>query len=166
MCDLWYTQFALSGCTKKEPFTPRGYGSYQKQYFAKIFPSLLVSTLHIHFYFHLKKSSENALWIAIVLKSATFSASESAPDTALETTYFMLFLKNVTKFGEKADDRICFDRIDQFYTNFLFPACYFFCYWEKFPNHAWLAKNCVYEATLFFFFPKHFRLFLFIKNYC
>ena len=125
--------------------------SYQKQYFAKIFPSLLVSTLHIHFYFHLKKSSENALWIAIVLKSATFSASESAPDTALETTYFMLFLKNMTKFGEKADDRICFDRIDQFYTNFLFPACYFFCYWEKFPNHAWLARNCLYEAALLFF---------------
>ena len=25
MCDLWYTQCALSGCTKKRPFTPRGY---------------------------------------------------------------------------------------------------------------------------------------------
>ena len=35
--------------------------SYQKQYFAKIFPSLLASMLHIHFYFHLKESSENAL---------------------------------------------------------------------------------------------------------
>ena len=75
--------------------------SNQKQYFAKIFPSLLASTLHIHFYFHLKESSENTLWIAIPLKSATFSATESAPETALETTYFMLFPKNLTKNLEK-----------------------------------------------------------------
>ena len=75
--------------------------SYQKQYFAKIFPSLLASTLHIHFYFHLKESSENALLVAIPLKSATFSAPESAPKTAIETTHFMLFLKNVIKHFEK-----------------------------------------------------------------
>ena len=75
--------------------------SYQTQYFAKIFPSPLVSTLHIHFYLHFKESSENALLITIVLKSATFSASESAPKTALETTYFILFLKNLTKNLEK-----------------------------------------------------------------
>ena len=62
-----------------------------------MFPSPLASTLHIHFYLHLKESSENALWIAIALKSATFSA----PETALETTYFMLFLKNLTKNLEK-----------------------------------------------------------------
>ena len=72
--------------------------SYQKQYFAKIFPSLLVSTLHISFYFHLKESSENALWIAITLKIAP----ECAPGTALETTYFMLFLKNLTKIWRKS----------------------------------------------------------------
>ena len=71
--------------------------SYQKQYFAKAFRSLLASTLHIHFYFHLKESSENALWIAMALKSGTFSAPESAPETAIETTYIMLFLKKVTK---------------------------------------------------------------------
>ena len=35
--------------------------SYQTQYFAKIFPSPLASTLHIHFYLHFKESSENAL---------------------------------------------------------------------------------------------------------
>ena len=75
--------------------------SYQTQYFAKIFPSPLVSTLHIHFYLHFKESSENALLITIALKSATFSASESAPKTALETTYFILFLKNLTKNLEK-----------------------------------------------------------------
>ena len=75
--------------------------SYQKQYFAKIFPSLLASVLHILFYFHLKQSSENALWIAIALRSATFSVPESATETALETTYFMLFLKNSTKNLEK-----------------------------------------------------------------
>ena len=123
--------------------------SYQKQYFAKIFPSLLVSTLHVHLYFHVKESSENALRIAIALKIVTFSAPKTAP----ETTYFKLFLKNVTKkFGEKADDRAFFDRINQFYTHFLFPASYFFCYWEKFPSHAWLAKDCVY--CVFIFFPE------------
>ena len=84
------------GALKKAFMVPED-RSYQKQYFAKIFPSLLASTLHIHFYFHLKESSENALWIAIALKSATFSA----PETALETTYFMLFLKNLTKNLEK-----------------------------------------------------------------
>ena len=47
------------------------------------------------------------------------------------------------KFEEKANGRVCFDRIDQFYTDFLFPACYFFCYWEKLLSHAWLVKNCI-----------------------
>ena len=75
--------------------------SYQKQYFAKALPSLLASTLHIQFYFHLKESSENALLIAIALKRATFSAPERAPETALETTYFKIFLKNLTKNLEK-----------------------------------------------------------------
>ena len=37
----------------------------------------------------------------MVLKSATFSAPESAHKTNLETTYFMLFLKNLTKNLEK-----------------------------------------------------------------
>ena len=59
--------------------------SYQTQYFAKIFPRALASMLHIHAYLHLNKSSENALWIDIALKSATFSAPESSPETALET---------------------------------------------------------------------------------
>ena len=71
--------------------------SYQTEYFAKIFPSPLASVLHIHFYFHLNESSKIALWIDIALKSATFSA----PETALETKYFMIFLKNVTKNLEK-----------------------------------------------------------------
>ena len=35
--------------------------SYQTQYFAKIFPSPLASTLHIHFDLHLKESSETEL---------------------------------------------------------------------------------------------------------
>ena len=71
--------------------------SYQRQYFSKILPSPLASKLHISFYLHLKESSENALWILIALKSATFSAPKSASETALETTYLMLFLKNLTK---------------------------------------------------------------------
>ena len=35
--------------------------SYQKQFFAKIFPRPLALTKHIHFYLHLKESSENVL---------------------------------------------------------------------------------------------------------
>ena len=61
----------------------------------------MASTLHIHFYLHLKESSENALWVAIALKGAAFSAPEIAPETALETTYFTLFLKNLIKNSEK-----------------------------------------------------------------
>ena len=53
--------------------------------------------LHIHFYLHLNESSKIALWIDIALKSATFSA----PETTLETKYFMIFLKSVTKNLEK-----------------------------------------------------------------
>ena len=71
--------------------------TYQTQYFTKIFPYPLALMLHIHFYLHLQGSSENTPWIAIALKSATFSA----PETALESTYFMLFLKNLTKNCEK-----------------------------------------------------------------
>ena len=95
-----YPKLIFWGALKKAFMVPED-RSYQTQYFAKIFLSLLASTLHIHFYLHLKESSENALWIAIALKSATFSAPESAPETALETTYFMLFLKNLTKNLEK-----------------------------------------------------------------
>ena len=83
--------------TLKKAFIVPEERSYRKQYLAKIFPSLLASTLHIHFYFHLKETFENALWTAIVFKSATFSA----PETALKTTYFMLFFKNLTKNLEK-----------------------------------------------------------------
>ena len=34
----------------------------------------------------------------------------------------------------------------------------------KLPNHAWLEKNCVYEAPPLFFLLKHFRLFIFLIN--
>ena len=122
------TKLIFRGALKKAFMVPEDRCN-QKQHFAKIFPSLLASTLHIHFYFHLKNSSENALWIAIALKSATFGAPESASETALETTYFMLFLKKLTKnLEKKVMNCVCFDRLDQFYTHFLFPACYFFCY--------------------------------------
>ena len=95
-----YPKLNVRGALKKA-FMVLEDRSYQKQYFAKIFPSPLASTLQIHFYLHLKESSENALCIAITLKSETFSPPESAPKTALETTYFMLFLKNLTKNLEK-----------------------------------------------------------------
>ena len=128
--------------------------SYQTQYFANIFPSPLTSTLHIHFYLHIKESSENALWIAIALKSTTFSAPERAPETSLETMYFMLLLKNLRKSCKKADCSICFDRIDQFYTC-SFPCLLFLLLLGGggggIHSHAWLEKNCVYEAALLFF---------------
>ena len=124
--------------------------SYQTQYFANIFPSPLTSTLHIHFYLHIKESSENALWIAIALKSTTFSAPERAPETSLETMYFMLLLKNLRKSCKKADCSICFDRIDQFYT-FFFLLAISSVIGGKIHSHAWLEKYCVYEAALLFF---------------
>ena len=90
------SKLSCRGALKKAFMVPED-RSYPKQYFAKIFASLLASTLPIHFYFHLKESSEHAPSIAIALKSATFSAHE----TVLETTYSMLFLKNLTKNLEK-----------------------------------------------------------------
>ena len=91
-----YPKLIFRGALKKALMAPED-RSYQIQYFSKIFPSPLASTLHIYFYLHLKELSENAFWIVIALKNATFSAPESAPETALETTYFMQFLKNLTK---------------------------------------------------------------------
>ena len=91
-----YPKLNFRGALKKAFTIPKD-RSYQTQYFVKIFPSPLASMLHVDFYLHLKESSENAAWIAIALKSATFSG----PETALETTYFMLFLKNLTKNLEK-----------------------------------------------------------------
>ena len=41
------------------------------------------------------------IWLAIVPKSATFSALNSATKTAPETKYFMLFLKSLIKNLEK-----------------------------------------------------------------
>ena len=70
------------------------------------------------------------------------------------------------KFGEKDQvDQVCFDVIDKFYKYFTFLHAYIFCYWEKLPSHAWLERNCVYEAPPLFFFLKHYRLFVFVKNY-
>ena len=88
------------GSLKNTIMFPEG-RSYQTQYFAKIFPSPLALTLHVHFYRHLKKSFENVLWIVIAIKNATFSAPKIAPKNALKTTYFMLFLKNLTRNLEK-----------------------------------------------------------------
>ena len=142
--------------------------SYQTQYFANIFPSPLTSTLHIHFYLHIKESSENALWIAIALKSTTFSAPERAPETSLETMYFMLLLKNLRKSCKKADCSICFDRIDQFYTC-SFPCLLFILLLgggggggDPQPCMT-REKLCLWSST-FIFFPEHFRFIVFVKN--
>ena len=37
----------------------------------------------------------NAIWIVKAIKSATFSATESAPKNIYKTTCFMLFLKKL-----------------------------------------------------------------------
>ena len=108
--------------------------SYQKQYFAKISPSLLALTLHIHFYLHFQESAYDALWIVIVLKSAP----KSAPETA--------------------------DGVDQFYKCFFFLHPGSFVIGENFPAmHGW--RKFVFESPPFFFSLKHFRLFVFVKNY-
>ena len=57
--------------------------------------------LHIHFYLHLKETSENAIWIAIALKIVIFSAPESDPKLLSKQPILMLFLKNVTNNMEK-----------------------------------------------------------------
>ena len=124
---------------------------YQTQYFAKIFLSPLASTLHIYFYLHLKESSENALWIAVGLKSAIFSPPESAFETALE---IMLFVKNLTKNLEKKT-MIVFVLIEQIsFTHIFFSCLLRLLLLGKFPSHAWLKKIFFYEAALLFFFPK------------
>ena len=95
-----HPKLIFRGALKKVPTVP-DVRSYQTQYFTKIFPNPLALRLHIHFYLHLQGSSENIPGTAIALKSATFCTPGSAPETALESTYFMLFLKNVTKNSEK-----------------------------------------------------------------
>ena len=143
-----YPKLIFQGALKKAFMVPEC-RSYQTQYFAKIFPSPLASSKHIHFYLHLNESSENALWIDITLKSATFSATESAPKLLSKLSILCYFSKTWPKIGEKADDRVCFNKIDQFDTYFFFLLA---------TSFAWLKKNCVYEAALLFFFPETFQI--------
>ena len=124
--------------------------SYQTQHFAKIFASLLALMLYINFYLHSQESFENELWIVIALKSATFSA----PETALETTYFMLFLKNLTKNLKKKlvimfvwMEYINFTNISFFYMLHLFV----FLLFGKTPQPCMV----VYEAPPLLLSPKH-----------
>ena len=86
----------------------------------------------------------------IALKSATFSA----PETALETTYFMLFLENLTK-NWKKKLMIMFILIEyiSFAHIFFFLLATSFVIGRNSPTmHGW--REIVYEAVLFFFFPK------------
>ena len=57
---------------------------YQRQYFAKIFPSPLTLTLQIHLHRSLSGITLNCALNAIALKSATFSAPQSVPETNIE----------------------------------------------------------------------------------
>ena len=128
----------------------------QRQCFSKIFPSSLALTLQIHFYLHF---SRIILECPLALNSATFSAPKSAPKTTLKTTSFMLFLKNVAKNLEK---KLVIKWNRSILLIFIFSASYIFRCWGKLPGHAWLEKNCVYEARLLFFSLKKVRLFVFV----
>ena len=55
-----HPKLIFRGTLKKAPVVTEG-RSYQTQYFAKIFPSPLASSLQIHFYLHFQESSWNAL---------------------------------------------------------------------------------------------------------
>ena len=158
------SKLTFRGALKKAFMVPEE-KSYQKQYFVKIFLSLLASKMHIHFYFHLKESSENAHWIAIALKSATFRAPESAPETALETTYFMLLLKNLTK-NLETKLMIVFVLIEyiSFTHLFFFLLATSFVIGRNSPAMHDCRKTVFMKQHLYFF-PKHFKLILFVKNY-
>ena len=159
------SKLIFRGALKKAFMVPEE-KSYQKQYFAKIFLSLLASTLHIHFYFHLKESSENVLWIVIALKSATFSAPESAPETTLKTMYFILFHKNLTKIWRKSWWSSLFWWNRLILQTFLFSASYILeKTLGKTPQSCMAGeKLCLYSPNIIFSL-KHFRLFVFLKNY-
>ena len=125
--------------------------SYQPQYFTKIFSSPLTLALRIHFYLHFQESSSNTLWTVITLKSSTFSATERAPETALESTYFMLFLKNLTKNLEKKL-MIKFALIDQSYKFFFFMHAISSVIEENSQAmHGW--KKIVFTNPQLYFFP-------------
>ena len=53
------------------------------------------------------------------------------------------------------------------YINSTLFLCYIFCSWEKLPSHACMAggEMCLGSPQLYLLSPKHFRLFVFIKNY-
>ena len=91
-----HPKLIFKGALKNAPIVLE-YQYYQRQYFAEIVPSPLALTLQIHFYPSLSGIILDCALKVIALKSATFSAPEIAPETNLKTTYFMLFLRNLTK---------------------------------------------------------------------
>ena len=136
---------------KKALMVPE-YRSYQIQYSAKIFPSPLASTLRIHFYLHLKESSDKMLWIAIAVKSATFLMPPKVhPKLLPKLRILFSFSTTWLKIWRKSW-WLCL-----FWWNR--SILHIFCfYWMvqllllgKFRSHAWLEKNCVYEASPLFF---------------
>ena len=135
---------------------------YQRQYFAKVFPSPLAFTLHIHFYSSLSGIILDCTLKVIALKSATFSAPESASENYLQTTYFMLFLKNLTKNLEKklVIKFVFIEQID-------IINIYFFCILHLLLfgkiMHGW-RKIVFMNPHLYFFSLKNFRLFVFVKK--
>ena len=110
--------------------------SNNKSFKTVLITSFILLLLHIHFYLIWTK---NDVWIVIALKSATFSAPESTPKTALETIYLCYFSKAWLKTRKKKLG-IIFDGIHQFYQYFL-SASSIFCYLGKLPSHTWLENN-------------------------
>lgn len=77
----------------KKAFVVPEYRSYQTQYFSKIFPSPLNSTLLIHFYLHLNYSALNS--------HIYQNCNSLCIQSALKTAYCMLFLKTFAENLEK-----------------------------------------------------------------
>ena len=131
-----HPKLIFRGGLKKALMVPEN-RSYQTQYFAKIFPSPLALML----------------------------LSNVQPLVHPKLRILCYFSKTWLNIWRKS----CWSSL--FWWNrsvlqiFLFSAYYIFRYWGKLPSHAWLEKNCVYEVPPLFFSLKHFRLFVFVKNY-
>ena len=127
--------------------------SYETQYFAKIFPSSFITFIAANsFYIHFQESAQNALLIVIAVKRAAFSAPESASETTLETMYFILFLKKVTKNLEKklVIKFVLMKQISFTYISFFYILYYFVIGENSRAMHGWRKIVCMNPQLYFF----------------
>ena len=135
---------------------------YQTRYFAKIFLSLLALTLQIHFPFIFTNN------LRMRFEQSYLSQVQPLVHPKVHSKlhilwYFWKTWLNIWRKSWWSSLLWCNRSILQI---FIFSASYIFCYWGQLPSHAWLERNGVYEAPPVFFSLKHFRLFVFVKNYC